>query len=82
MAWDDKPSEAQLNKVYYWIRWEMPTAEAVDAVKWLGENANRKTISDEMNRLHDMKQHKTLNRESIFKGDIWRGYFNNKGAKE
>lgn len=76
MAWQDKPTEAQLNTLFHWIRWEMPSAEASEAIKWLEENTTRKQVSDEMNRIHDLKEARKLNREECFKGEIWSGYFN------
>lgn len=75
MAWSDEPTEAQLDRLWVWIRWFMPDAEASSALAWLQKNATRKQVSEEMNRLHDLKEEHKLNREECFKGEIWKGYF-------
>lgn len=81
MAWSDKPTDAQLDALFNWIRWEMPSIEASDAMNWLRENATRKQVSEEMNRVHDLKHARKLNREECFKGEIWKGYFDSKIKK-
>lgn len=74
MAWTDKPSEAQLGTIYSWIRWEMTNEQAQKAVAWLGNNANRKTASDEMQRLKKLKDNRKLNKAKCFESDIWEGF--------
>lgn len=81
MAWGDKPTEAQLNAIWTWIRWEMPSAEASDALAWLKENATRKQVSEEMNRIHELHENRRLNREECFKGEVWQEYFNSVGKE-
>lgn len=78
-AWKDKPTESQLNTLFHWIRWEMSSTEASEAIKWLEKNATRKQVSDEMNRIHDLKHANKLNRDECFKGEIWKEYFNTRG---
>ena len=48
MAWSDEPTYAQIETVYRWIEWHMPTQLASDAVHWLKEHATRKEVSDEI----------------------------------
>ena len=79
MAWNDKPTDAQLGIIFKWIRWEMPTAEASNAVNWLEKNATRKQVSEEMNRLKELKDTKKINRASCFDSEIWANYMG--GAK-
>ena len=71
----DEPTYAQVNTIYNWISWAMPTAEAQDATKWMKEHKNRKEVSVEMNRLHDLKAKHALTRESVFENKFWEGYF-------
>ena len=82
MVWGEKPTEAQLNALFYWFKWEMSSQEVTDALKWLENNATRKQVSEEMNRIHDLKHSRKLNREECFKGDVWKDYFNSKVRKE
>lgn len=78
MAWDDKPTYAQIETLFSWMRWRMPTAEAQDAVHWLQNNATRRQVSEEMQRIRPMYKNRTLDRESCFKGSVWKEYFNSK----
>lgn len=74
MSWNDKPSDAQLGVVFNWLRWEMPTVEASDAVKWLEGHATKKEVSLEMNRLKKLKDSRKINHDSCFNSAIWEGY--------
>ena len=76
MGWGDKPTESQLNALFHMIRWEMPTAEAQDAVAWFGKNATRKQASEELGRIRQLKMDRQLNREECFRSDAWSDYFN------
>lgn len=74
MAWSDEPTEAQLNTIYRFIRWEMPNAEAIKAVNWLEERATRREVSDEIKRLKELYETRRLSFESCFESEIWEGY--------
>lgn len=74
MACNEKPTEAQLGVIYQWFRWEMPNAEASRACRWLEDNATRRDVSLEMNRLKILKNKRTLDRDNCFAGEIWEGY--------
>lgn len=82
MAWIDKPTKAQINALYSWFRWKMPTAEAKDALDWLEQNATRRQVSDEMKRVRELYLTRSLNRDDCFRGEVWREYFNSKVGKE
>ena len=82
MGWLDKPTKEQINALYYWMKWELPTSEIKDALDWLEENATRKQVADEMTRVRGLYHAKRLNRIECFKGDIWQEYFNSKVGKE
>ena len=82
MAWTDKPTEAQINALWYWFKWAMPTAEAKDALDWLENNATRKQVSDEMGRIRDLRKSQSLTRKECFGGKIWEEYFNSKIKEE
>lgn len=74
MAWTDKPTEAQLERLYQWLKWEMPTSKARDALDWLGQNADRRQVSDEMQRIRELKVARRLNHEECFASKIWESY--------
>ncbi len=78
MAWTDKPTKSQIDVLYNWFRWKMPTVEAKDALDWLEQNATRKQVSDEMGRIRNLYKSHSLNREDCFRGVIWQQYFNSK----
>ena len=74
MAWDNRPTEAQIGTLFSWIRWEMPNAQASMAVKWLQNNATRREVSAEMARIKALKDKRALNAENCFEGAIWNNY--------
>lgn len=82
MGWNDKPTKEQINALWRWMKWQMPTAEAKDALDWLEENATRKQVSDEMTRIRELYLSRKLDRTECFKGEIWQEYFNSKVGKE
>ena len=69
-----EPTDNQLNTLYGWIRWQMPTAEAQHAIKWLGNNATRREVSNEIKRIGELYHNHRLNRELCFKGSVWAKY--------
>lgn len=74
MAYDNRPTEAQIGTLFSWIRWEMPNAQASMAVKWLQNNATRREVSAEMARIKALKDKRALNAENCFEGAIWKNY--------
>ena len=74
MAWSDEPTYAQIQTVYRWIEWHMPTQEARNATHWLKEHATRKEVSDEIKRLHDLYYGHKLNKAECFNASVWEGY--------
>lgn len=75
MAWQDKPTEAQLSALFFWLRRQMPGVEASAAISWLRDNATRHQVSDEMKRVRELFVSHALDRDKCFEGDIWSGYF-------
>lgn len=71
MAWADKPTDAQINALYSWVRWHIPTKKAQDAVKWLAENSDRRAVSYEMKRIRELYMSHKLNEEECFKSSVW-----------
>lgn len=71
----DAPTYNQVNLMYNWMSWCMPTAEARDASAWAKENKSKQEVSREISRLHDLKDKHSLTRESCFAGKFWEGYF-------
>ena len=82
MAWTDRPTKAQINALWHWFYWKMPTEEAKDSLAWLEKNATRKQVSDEMKRVRELYQSNRLNRDECFKGAVWAEYFNPEKRKE
>ena len=71
----DAPTYNQVELMYRWMVWCMPTAEAHDAARWVEKNKSKQEVSREISRLHDLKDKHALTRESCFAGKFWEGYF-------
>lgn len=71
MAWNDEPTDSQLNAVYRFISWKMTTPEAREAVRWLGEHSTRQEVSKEMARLRELYNNHKLDRDGCFAAEIW-----------
>lgn len=69
-----KPTDAQLDLLYKWFSWQMPTPKARDAIKWLSEHGDKRAVSDEIKRVGELYQHRQLNQELCFDSDIWADY--------
>ena len=74
MVWSDKPTDAQLYRVYSWIRWEMTNEQAQKAIAWLEETATRRDVSLEMTRLKELKEKRLLDGKNCFESQIWEGF--------
>lgn len=70
----DRPTYNQLNLLYKWYQWRIPTDLARDAVKWLENNATRKAVSEEIDRVHALYRDHTLNNDTCFAAPVWDGY--------
>ena len=82
MGWLDLPTKSQINVLYGWFRWKMPTAEAKDALDWLEKNATRRQVSEEMSRVRKLYIANNLTREDCFSSPVWKDYFNTKVKEE
>ena len=69
-----EPTYNQINLLYRWISWKMPTPEAQAAVQWLRNNATRDEVSKEIKRVGDLYHHHKLIREECFNSQIWDRY--------
>lgn len=70
-----KPTDSQLNVIYRWMSWVMPTAEARAAAKWAEDHKTKQEVSVEMNRLHELRQKHALTRESCLNSKFWSEFF-------
>lgn len=70
---NSEPTYAQVNTVYNWLSWVMPTPEARDAAQYT-KTKTRKEVSVEMARLSDLKRAHKLTREEVFNGKFWEDY--------
>jgi len=68
------PTYNQLNCIYSWLMWKMPTAKAMAASKYLERTASRLEVSQEMNRLKALKDAHRLDEDTAFAGKIWEGF--------
>lgn len=68
------PTYAQLEQIYRWLFWNMPTELAHRAVAFLRNNKTRAEVSTEMNRLYKLYHARTLTQETCFEGKIWEGF--------
>lgn len=74
MAWNDKPTYAQISMVYKWLSWKIPTETAQKASQWLEDHANRYQVSLEMKRLRTLYNSFKLNDKNCFESDVWRRF--------
>jgi hypothetical protein len=71
---DNKPTRSQLNVLYRWFVWNLPTSLAKESVNWLENNATKKEVSAEVARVHDLFQSHSLTKETCFDSPIWSGF--------
>lgn len=74
MTWKDKPTYAQIETMHRLIEWQMTSAEAVDAVRWVRDHATRKEVCDEIGRLLTLRKAHKLDKAECFNSVIWDGY--------
>ena len=66
-----KPTEAQINLLYQWFKWQMPTEKARSAVKWAEDNGDKYKLSREMKRVQQLYKTNNLNEERCFESYFW-----------
>lgn len=74
MALKNKATDAQIQTIYRWIEWQMSTAEARAAAKWLRDNATREEASKEIKRLYALYHNHSLTKEECFNSEVWKRY--------
>lgn len=74
MTWNDDPTDSQLRVVYNWLKWELSTEQAQEAVAWLENTATRREVSIEMSRLRTLKKQGLLDSATCFESEIWEGF--------
>ena len=78
MAWNDKPSDAQIGALLNLIRWEITNQDVPRIVAYLESHATRRTISEELGRLRELKINRKMNRDSAFDSLFWGKFTSNK----
>ena len=68
------PSRNQIECIYRWFSWNMPTAQAQDAVHWLRDNKDSKEVFIEVGRLKKLYDEHKLTKETAFESPIWSDY--------
>lgn len=71
---NDKPTQPQLNIIYKWLSWKIPTYAAKAAVEFVKENKTKKETIAEISRLHDMWESKKLNHINWNASEFWEGF--------
>lgn len=76
MAWTDKPTDAQVDALYNFLKWDagLLKEKAEAAVDYVAKNTNREQASNELRRLYDLKSNKKLTRDNCMESEIWRGF--------
>lgn len=75
MAWEDKPSDAQLNAWYNFTKWIIAREEGSRATKYLENNVTRRDLSNELGRLRNLSINRKLKtREQVYNSRIWENY--------
>jgi len=74
MAWTDKPSDAQMNMLWYWGKWNISNDRLRPALKWLEQNATKKEVSEEMSRVRELYKKHRLDKETFFDSPVWSDY--------
>lgn len=69
-----KPTEAQLSILYKWFSWQMPTPKAKDAIKWLENHSDKRSVSDEIKRVGGLYHDRKLNEPLCFDSEVWADY--------
>lgn len=71
---DDIPSDEQNALIYAIFRRHMPIGRAALASSWLGQNATRKEVAEEIDRVKALEKRHALSEEECFISDVWKKY--------
>ena len=74
MAWEDKPTDKQLNALDRLWWGTVPSKKRDAATKWLEEHATRKQVSDILTRTRDLYIDRKLNATNSFESAVWDGF--------
>lgn len=75
MAWEDKPTDAQLSAIFNITKWVLPRNLGKAATDWLEATSDRKNVSNEIQRLKGLDKSRRLDcREIVFDSEIWEGF--------
>ena len=72
MAWNDKPTPAQLGALANMIQWKLTVAECDKTIVYLRENSTRKELSDELKRVRDLYIERKLSRDNVWASPIYK----------
>lgn len=71
---DSAPTYNQIQLIFRWFDWCMPTAEASDATHWAEKNRTKQQTSMEIDRLMKLRDEHKLTREMCFGSKYWADY--------
>ena len=66
-----EPTYNQIETLYRWFEWRMPTPKARAAMQFLKANATRAEVSSEIKRVGDLWHSRKLDEELCFSSPIW-----------
>ena len=74
MAWQDKPTDAQLNMIYSVAKWKLDALLLRSSLAWLEKNATRRQVSEEITRVRGLYDKHNLNTDTYFASSVWDGF--------
>lgn len=74
-----QPTKSQIDILYSWYRWRLPTELAKEAVHWLRDHATRREVSTEISRVHDLYHGFQLDKDTCFDSPVWDKFKKEKG---
>lgn len=74
MAWSDGATMSQIGAWFNMVKWELKVGEEVTTGDYLKAHANRRQMSDELERVRGLKIARRLNRDNLFDSPLWDDY--------
>lgn len=71
---DSAPTYNQIQLIFRWLEWVIPTAEASYATHWAEKNRTKQQTSMEIDRLKKLRDESKLDKDTCFDSKYWAGY--------
>ena len=72
MAYNNKPTAAQLGALSNMIRWKLTDAECKETIKYLENHSTRKELSEELKRVRQLYIKRKLVREDVWASSVYK----------